>query len=155
MLGQVVVVYCLTQSQNWPFLGLKTTLKATDSAPRLQFQFTSLFSPPSKYWANFDNQFTTLLSQVRKPGLDAQPFALRPVHNIILRPHFTSSPACSPSTAIPGLLAAFVVSRCRPRVPGVAGKYKLVMIPLGRQHLRHVLIRHDPVVHVVAPGPGR
>jgi len=88
MLGQAVVVYCLTQSQNWPFLGLKTTLKATDSAPRLQFQFTSLFSPPSKYWANFDNQFTTLLSQVRKPGLDAQPFALRPVHNIILCPHW-------------------------------------------------------------------
>jgi len=86
MLGQAVVVYCLTQSQNWPFLGLKTTLKATDSAPRLQFQFTSLFLPPSKYWANFDNQFTTLLSQVRKPGLDAQPVALRPVHNIILCP---------------------------------------------------------------------
>ena len=114
MLGQAVVVYCLTQSQNWPFLGLKTTLKATDSAPRLQFQFTSLFSPPGKYWANFDNQFITLLSQVTKPGLDAQPVALRPVHNIILCPPSTSSPACTPSTAIPGLPAAFVVSHCRP-----------------------------------------
>jgi len=46
MLGQVVVVYRLAQSQNWPFLGLKTTFKATDSAPRLLFRFTPLFSPP-------------------------------------------------------------------------------------------------------------
>ena len=35
-------------------------------------------------------------------------------------------------------------------VPGVAGKNKLVMIALGGQHLGHVLVGEDPIVHVVA-----
>src|SRR6266446_2619831 len=121
MLGQAVVVYCLTQSQNWPFLGLKTTLKATDSAPRLQFQFTSLFLPPSKYWANFDNQFTTLLSQVRKPGLDAQPFALRPVHNIILCPHSLRRRLVLLPQPFQGFRQRLLFHTAV-RVPGVTGK---------------------------------
>src|SRR6267142_3743041 len=61
----------------------KTGHESPDSDPRLQFQFTSLFSPPSEHCANLDSQFTTLLSQARKPSLDPQPFTLRPVHNIV------------------------------------------------------------------------
>ena len=35
-------------------------------------------------------------------------------------------------------------------VPGVAGEDELVVITLGGQHFGHVLVRDDPIVHVVA-----
>src|SRR5258708_485646 len=73
---------------------VQTRREMADSDPRLLFQFTSLFSAPSEYCANPDSQFTTLLFQARKSSLDAQPFALRPVHNIILCPQWLSCSYC-------------------------------------------------------------
>src|SRR5665213_945999 len=36
------------------------------------------------------------------------------------------------------------------RVPRVSGENKLVVIALVSQNLRHALVGHDPIVHVVA-----